>query len=255
MKRTLLLALLIPKSTLRLLIIVIALALALSLLAASGAQQKARSQAETAQPQPSPTPPPCPPTGVDADSAETMLKSGNGRWRGTMETRDWNDARKATATCQRPFAVVVTCMDSRVPPELIFDQTLGNLFVIRVAGPVLNEDELASLEYALVAKNIKFVVVLGHTDCGAVKGAVERAPGNYLPELLCKIEPAITEVSNKYNEGNRIDSKNPTNLNRVSIANAKIVALRIPDFGRGGVKVKWGLYDTRTGWVTFNPEP
>jgi carbonic anhydrase len=146
-------------------------------------------------------------------------------------------------------------MDSRVPPELIFDQTLSNLFVIRVAGPVLNSDELASLEYALAAKNIKFVLVLGHTDCGAVKGAVERAPGNYLPELLCKIEPAITEVSNKYNGGVRIDSNNKENLTRVSIANAKIVALRIPDFGQNGVRVKWGLYDTRTGWVTFNPEP
>jgi carbonic anhydrase len=172
-----------------------------------------------------------------------------------MDPRNWASARVATAICQRPFAVVVTCMDSRVPPELIFDQTLGNLFVIRVAGPVLNSDELASLEYALVKMKVKLVVVLGHTDCGAVKGAVDRAAGNYLPELLCKIEPAITEVSNKYNQGNRIDSKNPTNLNRVSIANAKIVALRIPDFGQDGVKVKWGLYDTRTGWVTLNPEP
>jgi len=142
-------------------------------------------------------------------------------------------------------------MDSRVPPELIFDQDLGALFVIRVAGPVLNEDELASLEYALVAKKIKFVVVLGHTDCGAVKGAVDRAAGNYLPELLCKIEPAITEVSKEYNGGVRIDSNNKENLNRVSIANARIVARRIPDFGQGGVKVTWGLYNTRSGLVTF----
>jgi carbonic anhydrase len=251
MKRTLLLSLLTPKGTLRPLIIVITLALSFSLLAASGTQRKAGSQAETAQPQPSPSP--CPPTGVNADSAETMLKNGNGRWRATMETQNWARARAATATCQSPFAVVVTCMDSRVPPELIFDQTLGKLFVIRVAGPVLNDDELASLEYALVNMKVKLVVVLGHTDCGAVKGAVDRAAGNYLPELLCKIEPAITEVSNKYNEGNRIDSKNPTNLNRVSLANAKIVALRIPDFGQRGVKVKWGLYDTGTGSVTLNP--
>lgn len=89
--------------------------------------------------------------------------------------------------------------------------------------------------------NIKYVLVLGHTDCGAVKGAVDRAPGNYLPELLCKLEPAITEVSNRDNRGNRIDSKNPTNLNKVSMENAKIVALRIPDFGQRGVKVRSGL--------------
>lgn len=75
-----------------------------------------------------------------------------------METPNWSRAREATAFCQKPFAVVVTCMDSRVPPELIFDQTLGNLFVIRVAGPVLNSDELASLEYALVVNEHKVCV-------------------------------------------------------------------------------------------------
>jgi carbonic anhydrase len=171
-----------------------------------------------------------------------------------MAVRDWADERTKTATCQAPFAIVVACMDSRVPPELIFDQGLGQIFVIRVAGPVLNSDELASLEYAVVNLNVKLVAVIGHTDCGAVKGAVDRAGGNYLPELLCRIEPAITYVSDKYNNGVRIDSKNKEQLTRVSSANARIIASRIPTFDRPGVRVTWGLYNTGSGKVDFEPK-
>ena len=219
------------KNALKFLIIVIALTLALASLGASSAQRKANSLVQTAQAQGKEDG--CPLNRVDAASALDMLKIGNEhRWRGTMALRHWADERTKTANCQTPFAVVVACMDSRVPPELIFDQGLGNIFVIRVAGPVLNSDELASVEYALVNLQVKLVAVLGHTDCGAVKGAVDRAAGNYLPELLCKIEPAITYVSDSYNRRVRIDSKNKENLTRVSSANARIVASRIPTFDR-----------------------
>lgn len=237
-------------SALRALVIVITLTLALSSLGVSSAQRKAGSQARRAQPEGAS----CLNTDVNADLALTTLIAGNERrWRGTMKPRNWDRERTETAACQKPFAVVMACMDSRVPPELIFDQGLGDIFVIRVAGPVLNSDELASLEYALAIKNIKLVVVLGHTDCGAVKGAVDRVGGDYLPELLCKIEPAITYVSNTYNGGVRIDSKNETNLNRVSNANARIVASRIPTFGASGIRVTWGLYNLRSGLVAFEP--
>src|SRR6185295_12954380 len=149
---------------------------------------------------------------------------------------------------------VVSCMDARVPPELVFDQGLGNIFVVRVAGPVMNSDELASLEYALAIMKVKLVVVLGHTDCGAVKGAVDRAGGSHLPGLLRKIEPAVTYVSDHYNGGRRISSRNKENLTRVSIANARIVASEIPTFAKRGVRVTWGLYDTGSGKVTIEPK-
>jgi carbonic anhydrase len=235
------------------LIIAIALLLALTYVGVSGAQRRAKPPVKPASPQA--TKSDCPPTDVDADSALTMLMTGNEhRWRGTMAVRNWAEEREKTATCQRPFAVVVSCMDSRVPPELIFDQGLGDIFVIRVAGPVMNSDELASLEYALVNMKIKRVVVLGHTDCGAVKGAVDRAGGSYLPRLLRKIEPAITYVSDHYNGGRRISSRNKENLTRVSIANSRIVASQIPTFVKRGVRVTWGLYDTATGKVDLEPK-
>ena len=232
---------------------VITMALALSVLGTSCGQRPASgSKAEAAQPQP--TSSPCPPTDVDADTAEARLKSGNLRWKGTMQTRDWAAARMATALCQRPFAVVVSCMDSRVPPELIFDQGLGDIFIIRVAGPVLDRDQLASLEYALTKLNVKLVLVLGHTDCGAIHGAVAGERGTYLPGLFVKLEPAITYVSRNYNGGRPISPLDATNLNRVSIANGRGVANDIiPKFPQPGVKVSWGLYDTASGSVTFTP--
>lgn len=241
---------------LRALVIIFALALALSSLGVSEAQRKSNSQVKKAQAQG--TEGPCPavqPEVVDANTALKKLEAGNVRWqRSMMEPRKWPEERDQTARCgQKPFAAVVACMDSRVPPELIFDRGLGEIFVIRVAAPVLNDDELASLEYAVVVYKVKLVIVLGHTDCGAVKGAVDRAGGDYLPELLCKIEPAITYVSNRYNGGVRIDSKNKKDLDRVSIANARIVASKIPAFGQPGVKVKWGLYYLASGRVALDP--
>lgn len=239
------------------LIIVITLTLTLSSLGVSGARRKAGSPAKTTPPQG--TEPKCPNTTFPADRALALLEKGNEtRWtkKGEMFPRTWGGERSKTANCQSPFAVIVTCMDSRVPPELIFDQGLGDLFVIRVAGPVLNSDELASLEYALVKKNVKLVVVLGHTDCGAVKGAVDKERGVYLPELLDKLEPAIRYVSDEYNDRVRIDSKDSKNLDRVSIANAKLVSSRIlskPAFQQRDVKVTWGLYYTGSGAVAFEP--
>jgi carbonic anhydrase len=241
----------------RALVIVIGLTLSLSLLGLSGALRQANSQVKTAQPQGAEGP--CPPGNEDVDAGEALekLKAGNMRWQSKMEERDWSEERAETARCgQRPFAVVLACMDSRVPPELIFDRGLGEIFVIRVAGPVLNRDELASLEYALVKKHVKLVLVLGHTDCGAVRGAVDRERGSYLPELLQKLQPAITFVSNKYNGGIPITSKEQKNLDRVSFVNARFVhseilakrALRQP-----GVQVKWGLYYLDSGMVAFDP--
>lgn len=238
------------KDVLRSLIIVITLALALGLLGTSAAQRKTGSKVKTPQPQIAD----CGNTDVDSRLAVTNLVAGNGRWRGTMTQREWSLQRHVTALCQKPFAVVIACMDSRVPPELIFDQGLGELFVIRVAGPVLDKDQLGSLEYALAVKNVKLVVVLGHTDCGAVKGAAAGGPGGpYLPDLLRKIDPAVEYVVDHYNRRERIGPDDATNLNRVSIANARDVAHLIPTFNQSGVLVTFGLYDTASGAVDLAP--
>jgi carbonic anhydrase len=244
-------------SALRAFVIIVALTLALSSLGVPGAQRKASSQVKPAQAKGTEGPCPLANEDVDANTALDRLKAGNLRWQSKLEERNWSEERKETARCgQHPFAVVVACMDSRVPPELIFDRGLGEIFVIRVAGPVLDVDELASLEYALVKKHVKLVVVLGHTDCGAVKGAVDRESGTYLPALLYKLEPAIKYVSIRYNGGVRITSKEKKDLDRVSIANARIVhseilgkrALRQP-----GVRIRWGLYYLESGRVAFEP--
>jgi carbonic anhydrase len=243
-------------SVLRVLVIVITLTLALSSFGVSRAQRTISSQVKKAQAQG--TDDRCLPNDVDADSALARLKDGNKRWFNPpppMTTRNWGLQREATAKCQRPFAVVIACMDSRVPPELIFDQGLGDLFVIRVAGPVLNRDELASLEYALSKDiNVKLVIVLGHTNCGAVKGAAAGAGGRYLPELLQKIGPAVTYVRNTYNGRRPISPEDTKNLDRVSIANARFVHSAIrTSFGQSDVRVMWGLYYLASGRVAFDP--
>jgi carbonic anhydrase len=236
---------------LRVLIIVIAFTIALSSLGMSGAHWKADSQALTV---PAQVTEGLPDNVVDAATALKRLAEGNERWRNTMKRRNWYEERKKTASDQHPFAVVIACMDSRVPPELIFDQGLGDIFVIRVAGPVLNSDELASLEYAVAIKDVKLVLVLGHTECGAVEGAVARVAGPYLPGLLNKIEPAISYVSDEYNHGKRITITEKTNLMRVSLANARIVRSIIPAFGQPDVKVTWGLYYVGCGRVAIEPK-
>src|SRR6185503_20754312 len=200
---------------LRTFLIFTVLTLALSSLGVSGALRTVNSQDKKRNP--------CPavePVVGDANSALQALKCGNERWQDEMKKRDWDAERKATATSQRPIAVVVSCMDSRVPPELIFDRGLGEIFVIRVAGPVLDRDQLASLEYALVNVGVKLVVVMGHTDCGAVKGAVDHATGQFLPSLLAKLERPIDEVSRRFNGGRRITSDDKRNMDRVSFVNA-----------------------------------
>lgn len=250
-------------SALRALVIVIGLTLALSLLGASGAQRKPNAQTKS---EPHAAEGPCPSGSedVDAPTALARLKAGNTRWQSKMKKRNWSEGREETARCgQHPSAVVLSCMDSRVPPELIFDRGLGDIFVIRVAGPVLNDDELASLEYALVIKHVKLVLVLGHTDCGAVQGAVDNVKGPYLTGLLRKIEPAITYVSEKYNDGARITSggiprtpEEQKNLDRVSFVNARLVHTEIltkPALREPGVQVKWGLYYLKSGKVAFDP--
>jgi carbonic anhydrase len=124
-------------------------------------------------------------------AALERLKEGNARFAANaLKTRDWSAKVAATSTGQYPFAAVLACMDSRAPTEILFDQGLGDVFGVRVAGNVVNDDELGSLEYAVLV-GTKLIVVLGHTQCGAVKGAIEGAELGHLTGLLAKIHPAV----------------------------------------------------------------
>ena len=110
---------------------------------------------------------------------------------------------------QHPYALVITCSDSRVIPELIFNKTLGEIFVIRTAGNVINDGELATIEYAIEHLKIKEIIVLGHTYCGAVHAAVHKESGNYINKILDKI---------KTNIGNETDEFKATKLNAIKVA-------------------------------------
>ena len=109
-----------------------------------------------------------------------------------MRSRDWLAKVSTTASGQYPFAVILACMDSRAPIEIIFDQGIGDVFGIRIAGNIVNDDVLGSMEYATKVVGSKLIVVLGHTSCGAVKGAIDDAKLGNLTGLLAKIRPAVS---------------------------------------------------------------
>src|SRR5215471_5266014 len=127
-------------------------------------------------------------------AALPRLKDGNARFTTNQDQKhDWPAAVAATANGQYPFAAILSCMDSRVPAEIVFDQGIGDVFSVRVAGNVVDDDDLVSLEYAAKVGS-KLLVVLGHTRCGAVKGALERLELGNLTGLLNKIHPAVEEA-------------------------------------------------------------
>jgi len=181
------------------------------------------------------------------------LKAGNTRFRtGASVERNLPAKVKATATGQYPFAVVLSCMDSRVPAEMVFDQTIGSLFSIRVAGNVVNADNLGSLEYAAKVIGTKLIVVLGHTSCGAIKGAVDNVKLGNLTELLAKIQPAVAASGPG-------TSKDNAYVDKVGEQNVRLAMKEIREkspvlkemLDSGAVGMVGGMYDLETGAVTF----
>ena len=148
-------------------------------------------------------------------AAIARLEEGNRRFvANATKQRDWSAKVVATASGQFPFAAILGCMDSRAPIEIAFDQGLGDVFGVRVAGNVVNEDELGSLEYA-VKVGAKLIVVLGHTSCGAVQGAIEGVQLGNLTGLLAKIQPAVAAAGCK-------DSKDDRCVTKVAEANVRV---------------------------------
>ncbi len=188
-------------------------------------------------------------------AALERLRDGNRRFASNrMKPRDWSAKVVATASGQFPFAAVLGCMDSRVPIETAFDQGIGDVFGIRVAGNVVNEDELGSLEYA-VKVGTKLIVVLGHTSCGAVKGALDDVKLGNLTGLLAKIRPAITAAGCS-------NSKDDACVNKVAEMNVRQAMKAIREHStylktyldEGKIGLVGGLYDVATGKVTFIEE-
>jgi carbonic anhydrase len=184
------------------------------------------------------------------------LKKGNERFRaGKMAPRDYLAEKRSSASGQYPAAVILGCVDSRVPAEIIFDAGIGDLFSGRVAGNVVNDDMLGSMEFACAVSGAKLVLVLGHTACGAIKGAIDDVELGNLTGLLARIKPAITQI--KF-EGEK-SSKNPAYVDAVALTNVKVAIenarRRSPVLEdlekKGSIQITGAMYNLANGVVEF----
>ena len=191
------------------------------------------------------------PAAKPADALE-RLKAGNRRFvEGHLDIPDVVARRRATAGAQHPFAVVLSCIDSRCPAEVIFDQGIGDIFSARVAGNVLNDDILGSLEFATKVAGAKLIAVVGHSNCGAVKGACSGVQLGHLTGLLEKIQPAATTTATP--------PGTPAQIQAVAEANVRQVLAQIQErspvldglIRRGEVGLVGGMYDLASGRVVF----
>ena len=191
------------------------------------------------------------------ESALAELKAGNARFvSGHPVARNFPADVKATAAGQYPIAVVLSCLDSRQPIEIVLDQGIGDIFSARVAGNVLNDDILGSMEFACKVSGAKLIVVMGHSNCGAVKGAIDNVELGNLTGLLDKIKPAINDVPD---DGQPRTSKNLEFVDKVAEANVRLVMKQIPErspilkemIDSGQVGLVGGMYDLETGKVRF----
>jgi len=185
-----------------------------------------------------------------------ILKEGNKRFvQNNLMSRDLLSQVKTTSAGQFPIAVVISCIDSRVPTELIFDQGIGDVFCIRVAGNVINKDILGSVEFACKIAGVKLIVVLGHTSCGAVKGACNDVELGNLTGLLNKIKPAISIVSNREEAVDQSHFVDEVAFENVQISlntilhDSPIVNEMVKN---NEVKCAKGMYSVETGEVELN---
>ena len=193
------------------------------------------------------------------EMALELLKEGNRRFlRGAPRERKLNQQVIETAYGQYPFASIIGCIDSRVPTSLIFDQGIGSIFSARVAGNIVNDDILGSLEFACKLAGAKLVVVLGHTSCGAVKGACDQAELGNLTALLSKINPAVLAVTEPENPEKRT-SKNASFVDAVALENVRLTVQNVRTYSnvlrsmekQGAIKIIGAMYDVATGEVQF----
>jgi len=198
------------------------------------------------------------PTHLDQSSvapteAVSKLKEGNERYTsGSLQhPGQTTERRTEVAKSQHPFAIIVSCSDSRVPPEIVFDQGLGDLFVLRVAGNVINDESRGSIEYAVEHFGVRLILVLGHQRCGAVEAAKEtiaakgKAPA-HIQSLVTAIKPAVESTV----KGD-LDATIKANVEYVVDALRSSAPILKPKVESGDVQVIGGYYSLDTGAVTF----
>jgi carbonic anhydrase len=194
--------------------------------------------------------------GITPDGAIAILKEGNARFAtGKPLQRDYKAQVSQTALGQYPFASFVACIDSRSTPEQVFDLGVGDAFSMRVAGNTVNEDILGSLEYASKLAGSRLIVVLGHTNCGAIKGACDDVKMGNLTALLDKFKPAVSATKT---EGER-SAKNSKFVRDVTDLNVKqtveAIRARSPILkemeDQGKIRIVGALYDTSSGKVLW----
>lgn len=186
---------------------------------------------------------------ISSEVALKMLIDGNQRFlTEKYASAQLGKARRVELTKgQHPFAVIVSCSDSRVPPEILFDQGLGDLFVVRVAGNVLDSIELGSVEYAVEHLNAKLIVILGHENCGAVKATIDggEVPPN-IGAIAAKIQPAVA-AAKATNSANLYEAAADINIsNMVAVLKGDPILTHIP-----GIKIVGAKYHLESGGVEF----
>jgi len=189
--------------------------------------------------------------------AMEILKDGNKRFVSNLKfNRNLLQQVNETRNGQWPFATVLSCIDSRTSAELIFDQGLGDIFSVRIAGTIINEDVLGSMEFACKIAGSKFIVVLGHTKCGAVKGACDRVEMGNLTALLAKLQPAINEETTTKGDRN---SKNSVFVENVSSINVRRTVNEVMQrssilnemIENGEIGICGAMYNVETGVADF----
>jgi len=196
---------------------------------------------------------------MTAEKSLQFLKTGNLRFQNNLKAnRDLIEQVSDTSEGQFPFATILSCIDSRVSSELIFDQGLGDIFSIRIAGNFVNEDILGSMEFACKLAGTRLIVVLGHTSCGAVKGACDHARLGNLTTLISKIEPAVEAVKEP-EDSNLRNSGNPKFVDNVATKNVHLTIEKIRKNSpvlqemekNNEIMIVGGMYSVSTGEVTF----
>jgi carbonic anhydrase len=190
---------------------------------------------------------------VPPAEAISKLKEGNGRYiSGSLQhPGQTTERRTELAKTQHPFASIISCSDSRVPPEIVFDQGLGDLFIVRVAGNVINDEGLGSIEYSVDHLGARLILVLGHQSCGAVQAAKEtiaakgKAPG-HIQSLVTAIKPAVEATAN-----GDLDATIKANVKHVVDALRSSTPILKAKVNSGDVQVIGGYYSLDTGAVTF----
>jgi carbonic anhydrase len=194
---------------------------------------------------------------ITPQSALQILKDGNNRFINNLRAnRNLLQQVNDTKEGQHPFAVILSCIDSRTSAELIFDQGLGDVFSVRIAGNILNEDILGSMEFACKVVGVKIIVVLGHTKCGAIKGAVNNVKLGNLTHLLDKVQPAVESTKKacahkNLNAGEFTDAVAATNVRLVADQITEKSPILKEMLFAGEIGIVCSMYNVESGVVEF----